>query len=186
MALTQKTAVKPPKGAGLLEIIPLIGFFTAYQLYGLMIATAVLMVLSLIALSIAYFRLRYVSMPLMVGTALIVVFGGLSLLLQDETFIKLRPTLVNTLLGSTLLIGAYRFNRGLLSSMFHMAFELTPKQWRTLSVHYGWFFLTLALLNEIVWRTQPTELWVNYKVFGVMAITFVFTISQVWKFMKRG
>lgn len=170
---------KPPKGAQFLELLPLVLFFIAYQAYGLMEATIVLMAASSAALVFAYTRLRYVSMPLIVGTSLIVVFGALTIAMNDETFIKMRPTIVNLIFAGVLLVGIYGFKRGLLSVVFHMAFPLTDEGWRKLSMRWGFFFIFLACMNEIVWRTQPTDWWVNYKLFGVMAMTITFTLSQM-------
>lgn len=177
--LPPASSKKPPKGAQLLELLPLVFFFVAYQAYGLMEATIVLMAASTTALAFSYFRLRYVSMPLIVGTGLIVVFGTLTVALNDEIFIKMRPTIVNLIFASVLLIGVYGFKRGLLSVVFHMAFPLTDEGWRKLSARWGFFFVFLATMNEIVWRNFPTEWWVNYKLFGVMGLTLVFTISQM-------
>lgn len=170
---------KAPKNAAFLELLPLLSFFITYQLYGLMVATAVLMAASSAALAYAHFKWRYRSMPLVVGTVLLMVFGSMALIFQDETFIKMRPTLVNFLLGAVLLVGVYGFKRGLLSSIFHMAFELNARGWMVLSTRFGWFFLSLAALNEIIWRTQTTEFWVNYKVFGAMGLTMIFTLCQL-------
>lgn len=177
-------APKSQKHSSLLELLPLVCFFISYQIYGLMVATAVLMVASTVALSYAYLKLRYVSLPLVVGTGLIVVFGALSLIMRDETFIKMRPTLVNFLFASVLLVGVYGFRRGVLSMMFAPAFSLSPQGWLVLSKRFGYFFLTLGALNELVWRSQSTEFWVNYKVFGVMGLTLLFTMSQI-RTMKR-
>lgn len=170
---------KPPKGAQLLELLPLVMFFVAYQAYGLMEATIVLMAASSAALLFAYVKLRYVSMPLILGTSLIVVFGTLTIALNDDIFIKMRPTIVNLIFASVLLIGVYGFKRGLLSVVFHMAFPLTDEGWRKLSARWGFFFVGLAVMNEIVWRNMPTDWWVNYKLFGVMGLTIAFTISQM-------
>lgn len=170
---------KPPKGAQLLELLPLLFFFVAYQAYGLMEATVVLMAASSAALVFSYFRLRYVSMPLIVGTALIVVFGTLTVALNDDIFIKMRPTIVNLIFASVLLVGVYGFKRGWLSVVFHMAFPLTDAGWLKLSMRWGFFFLFLASMNEIIWRNMPTNVWVNYKLFGVMGLTIIFTILQM-------
>lgn len=170
---------KPPKGAQFLELLPLVLFFAAYQLYDLMTATVVLMAASTASLAYAYVKLRYVSMPLVVGTALIVVFGALTIAMNDDTFIKMRPTIVNLIFASVLLVGVFAFKRGLLSVVFHMAFPLTAEGWLKLSARWGFFFLFLATMNEIVWRNFPTEWWVNYKLFGVMGLTLTFTITQM-------
>lgn len=170
---------KPPKGAQLLELLPLLFFFVAYQAYGLMEATVVLMGASSAALLFSYFKLRYVSMPLIIGTALIVVFGALTVALNDDIFIKMRPTIVNLIFASVLLVGVYGFRRGLLSVVFHMAFPLTEEGWLKLSMRWGFFFLFLASMNEIVWRSMPTDWWVNYKLFGVMGLTIAFTLMQM-------
>jgi intracellular septation protein len=112
-----------------------------------------------------------------VSGVVVVVFGGLTLFLQNEIFIKLKPTIVNTLFGLVLLGGLY-FRKPLLQIVLDSMFELTEEGWRKLTLRWALFFFALAALNEIVWRTQTTDFWVSFKVFGIMPITIAFALAQ--------
>jgi intracellular septation protein len=116
-------------------------------------------------------------MPFVTGIV-VVVFGGLTLYLHDETFIKMKPTIVNTLFG-VVLLGGLLFGKSLLGYVFDSVFKLTDEGWRILTFRWGLFFVVLAVLNEIVWRNFPTDTWVSFKVFGIMPLTFLFTLSQL-------
>jgi len=107
-----------------------------------------------------------------------VVFGGLTLFLQDETFIKLKPTIIY-LLFAAVLVGGLIMRKPLLAMVFDAMFHLTDEGWRKLTIRWAAFFFALAVLNEIVWRTQSTDTWVSFKVFGVMPLTFVFALAQM-------
>ena len=115
-------------------------------------------------------------MPI-VSAVIVVVFGGLTLVLQNETFIKLKPTIIYVLFGGVLL-GGLAFGKPLLGMVFDSVFHLTDEGWRKLTLRWALFFFALAVLNEIVWRTQSTDFWVSFKVFGVLPLTFVFAALQ--------
>jgi intracellular septation protein len=121
-------------------------------------------------------------MPL-ITAIIVVVFGGATLIFQDETFIKLKPTIIYVLFGGVLLAGL-AFGKSLLGLVFDQVLHLTDEGWRKLTLRWGVFFLTLAVLNEIVWRTQSTDFWVSFKVFGVAPLTFVFAGLQYWLLQK--
>ena len=142
------------------------------------LATALFMVAMLISLSVSLALTRTLPIMPLVTAVVVVVFGGLTLWLHDETFIKMKPTIVNTLFGAVLL-GGLLFGKSLLGYVFDSVFRLTDEGWRKLTLRWGLFFLLLALLNEIVWRTASTDMWVNFKVFGIMPITLVFTLFQL-------
>jgi intracellular septation protein len=162
----------------LIDLGPLIAFFAAYKLYDIMVATAAAIVATLVVLIVSWVRERRVAvMPIVTGV-LMVVFGGLTLWLADETFIKMKPTMVNGLFAAVLLGGA-AFGQGLIKHLFGMVFDLEEAAWRALSVRWGVFFAVLALLNEIVWRTVSTDLWVNFKVFGLIGLTVAFSLAQM-------
>jgi len=144
---------------------------------GIFVATAVFMVAILVALAASYALTRRLPVMALVSAVVVLVFGGLTLLLQDELFIKLKPTIIYLLFAGTL-FGGLLFNKPLLAMVFDQMFSLTEEGWRKLTVRWALFFLFLAVLNEIVWRTQSTDTWVAFKVFGVMPLTFVFAMLQ--------
>ena len=140
-------------------------------------ATGVFVTATLASLAIHYALVRKLPIMPMVSGVVVVVFGGLTLFLHDETFIKLKPTIVNTLFGLVLLGGLY-FRKPLLQIVLDSMFELTEEGWRKLTLRWALFFFALAALNEIVWRTQTTDFWVSFKVFGIMPLTIAFALAQ--------
>jgi len=161
-----------------LELGPLGIFFFANTRAGLFWATGLFMGAVVIALAISYALTRRLPVMPVVSGIVVLVFGGLTLWLQDETFIKMKPTIVNTLFGA-ILLGGLAFGRSLLGYVFDSVFRLTDNGWRTLTFRWGIFFLVLAVLNEVVWRNFSTDTWVNFKVFGIMPLTLLFTFSQL-------
>ena len=161
-----------------IEIGPLGVFFVANSMYDIFAATAAFMVAVTVALAVSWTWERRVP-PMPLGSGLVVmVFGGLTLYLQDETFIKVKPTIVNAMFGMILLGGLF-IRRPLLKPLFGHAFQLTEEGWGKLSVRWGCFFLVLAALNEVVWRSVDTDTWVSFKVFGIMPLTILFVILQM-------
>jgi intracellular septation protein len=144
---------------------------------GIFVATAVFMVAIVIALAVSYALTRHLPLMPLITAVVVLVFGSLTLILHDELFIKLKPTIVYLLFGGVLL-GGLAFGKPLLGIVFDSVFHLTDEGWRKLTVRWALFFLALAVLNEIVWRTQTTNVWVNFKVFGVVPLTFVFAALQ--------
>ena len=144
---------------------------------GIFVATAVFMVAILLSLAVSYALTRHLPVMAMVTAVIVVVFGGLTLVLRDDTFIKMKPTIIY-LLFAGLLLGGLAFNKPLLAIVFDSVFDLTDEGWRKLTSRWAIFFLALAVLNEIVWRTQTTDFWVSFKVFGVVPLTFVFAALQ--------
>jgi intracellular septation protein len=142
------------------------------------IATALFMAALVVSLAVSFAITRTLPVMPFVTGIVVVVFGGLTLWLHDETFIKMKPTIVNTLFG-VVLLGGLLFGKSLLGYVFDSVFRLTDEGWRKLTLRWGIFFLVLAVLNEIVWRVASTDMWVNFKVFGIMPITFVFTLFQL-------
>jgi intracellular septation protein len=147
------------------------------------VGTAVFIVATVIALGVHYALVRKLPIMPLVSGVVVVVFGGLTLFLQDELFIKLKPTIVNTMFGVVLLAGLY-FRRPLLALVLDSMFTLTDEGWRKLTFRWALFFFVLAALNEIVWRTQTTDFWVSFKVFGIMPLTIVFALAQTPLLMR--
>ena len=150
---------------------------------GIFVATAVFMIGVLVALVVSYVLIRRLPIMAIVSAVIVTVFGGLTLVLHDETFIKLKPTIIY-LMFSGILLGGLLVGKQFLAVVFDSVFHLTPEGWRKLTIRWSLFFLALAALNEIVWRTQSTDLWVNFKVFGVMPLTFIFAAFQ-YPLMQR-
>ena len=161
-----------------LDLGPLALFFFANSQYGIFVATAAFMVAVLAALMVSYVLTRHFPIMTVVTAIIVVVFGGLTLFLHDATFIKVKPTIIYTLFGAVL-IGGLVFNKPLLGIVFDSLFHLTEQGWRKLTWRWAIFFFALAVLNEIVWRNVSTDLWVDFKVFGVMPLTFLFGALQV-------
>lgn len=176
----------PPALKLALEMGPLVIFFlgNAYaERFGvaadqkLFVATGVFIAATVLALAVHFALVRRLPIMPMVSGVVVVVFGGLTLYLQDKTFIMVKPTIVNTLFGLVLL-GGLAFGKSLLSVVLDSVFSLTEEGWRKLTFRWGLFFLALALINEVVWRTQSEDFWVNFKVFGIMPLTVVFALAQ--------
>ena len=167
-----------------LELGPLVLFFLANQRAGIFAATGLFVAATLVALAVHYALVRKLPIMPLVSGVVVVVFGGLTLALQDELFIKLKPTIVNTLFGLTLLGGLY-FRKPLLALVLDSMFELTEEGWRKLTFRWAIFFFVLAVLNEIVWRTQSTDFWVSFKVFGIMPLTLAFALAQTPLLMRH-
>jgi intracellular septation protein len=144
---------------------------------GIFVATAVFMVAIVVALAVSYALTRRLPMMPLVSAVIVVVFGALTLFLQNETFIKLKPTIIYAIFAAVL-FGGMLLQKPLLATVFDQVFNLTEEGWRKLTVRWGLFFVGMALLNEIVWRTQSTDTWVTFKVFGAVPLTFIFAALQ--------
>jgi intracellular septation protein len=161
-----------------LDLGPLVLFFVANATYGIFAATAVFMVAVLAALVVSYVMIRRLPIMPVVTAIIVVVFGGLTLILHDATFIKVKPTIIYGLFGAVLL-GGLVFNKPLLGVVFDSLFHLSEEGWRKLTLRWAIFFFALAVLNEIVWRSVSTDTWVTFKVFGVVPLTLLFGALQV-------
>lgn len=161
-----------------IDIGPIAVFFGAYMVEDLLFATAALMVATAAVVVLSLIVVRTVPMMPLVTAVIVGIFGGLTLILKDDTFIKMKPTIVEVLFA-LILFGGLAFKRPLLKPLMGAAWPMTDEGWVTLTKRFAWFFLSLAALNEIVWRTQSTDFWVTFKVFGLMALTFVFILTQI-------
>ena len=160
-----------------LDLGPLLIFFAGFKYLGIFGATAVFIVAVLVALGLSYLIERRLSpMPLFTAV-LVVIFGGLTLYLRNDVFIKMKPTVLYGFFGLVLL-GGLAFNRLFIKYVFAQAFELDERGWRGLTWRWGIFFLLLALLNEAVWRNASTALWVDFKTFGIIPLIFLFALAQ--------
>ena len=161
-----------------LDIGPLVLFFVANSRFGIFAATGGFMVAVLSAIAISYVITRHIAIMPVVTAVIVLVFGGLTLVLHDELFIKLKPTIIYVLFGGTLLAGL-ALDKPFLSILFDQMFHLTEEGWRKLTWRWILFFFALAIANEIVWRTQTTDFWVSFKLFGVVPLTFLFGALQM-------
>lgn len=150
----------------------------------LLIATALFMVATILSLILSKIVFKHLPVMPFVSGVVVLIFGSLSIWLQDETFIKMKPTIVNTLFGLVLL-GGLVFGKSLLGYVFNAAFQLDDEGWRKLTLRWGIFFLFLAVLNEVVWRNFSDEVWVNFKVWATMPITILFTLAQMPLIMRH-
>jgi intracellular septation protein len=161
----------------LVEWGPLVSFFIANARGGIFWGTGVFMAATAVALAVSWTMTRKLAMVPLIGAVFVAVFGGLTLWLQNETFIKVKVTLINALFGTILLSGLF-FGKQLLKVVLGEALKMDDEGWRILTLRWGLFFFALAGLNEIVWRTVSTDLWVNFKVFGILPLTLLFALSQ--------
>jgi len=167
-----------------LELGPLVLFFVANARWGIFNATAMFMVAILVALAVSYWLTRRLPIMAVVSGVIVTVFGGLTLFLHDETFIKVKPTIIYALFSVTL-FGGLIFRKPLLEVVFDSVFNLTEEGWRKLTVRWALFFAVMAVLNEVVWRTQSTDVWVSFKLFGAVPLTFVFAAFQYPLLMRH-
>ena len=188
--MTEPAATKPPRPRQnpalklALEMGPLVLFFFANAKFGIFIATGVLMVGVVAALGASWLMTRHVPIMPLVTAVAVLFFGALTFVFQDEIFIKMKPTIVNTIFGSVLLIGL-AMGKPLLPVVLDSMMRLTELGWRLLTLRWGLFFFLLAGINEFVWRTQTTDFWVSFKVFGTMPLTIVFALAQIPLIMKH-
>lgn len=177
-----------------LEFGPLAIFFFANS-YGdrwfgvaedrrIFVATGIFIAASLIALVLSKIVMNHLPRMAIVNAVVVTVFGGLTLALDDAFFIKVKPTIVNTLFGCVLL-GGLLFGRSLLALVLDSVLQLDEAGWRRLTLRWGLFFFVLAGLNELVWRTQSQDFWVAFKVWGVMPLTMIFALAQTPLILKH-
>ena len=166
-----------------LELGPLALFFISYSRLGIFAATGVLMASVLVTLAVSYAMLRRIPVMPLVTAAIVLIFGSLTLVLHDENLIKIKPTALYLLFGAALFVGLW-IKKPLLKILFDGALHVTEEGWRKLTWRWAFFFIGLAILNEIVWRTQSTDLWVKFKTFGFLPLTLLFAVSQAPLIMR--
>ena len=160
------------------ELGPLIVFFVANAKFNLFVATGAFMVAIVAAMIASYVVTKHIPMMALVTGVIVLVFGTLTLVLHDETFIKIKPTIIYGLFAA-ILGGGLLFGRSFIAILFNQMFNLTPKGWRILTGRWALFFLGMAVLNEIIWRTQSTDFWVAFKAFGMAPLTMLFAVTQM-------
>jgi intracellular septation protein len=160
-----------------IDIGPLAIFFIFYTRSDLQSAILPFMIATVIAVTFSYIIEKKIPIMPTAGAAIILIFGGLTLYFDNEVFFKMKPTIIN-LLFAAILFGGTIINKPLLKYLLGGAIKLEDEGWSTLTKRWIGFFIALAILNEVVWRTQSTDLWVNFKVFGILPLTFIFTLSQ--------
>jgi intracellular septation protein len=157
---------------------PLAVFFIVSKLGNIMQATAAVIVATLLALALGYWATRRVALMPLVTAIVVTIFGGLTLWFNDETFFKMKPTIVQALFAA-ILLGGLLLKRPTLQYVLGDTLKLTDAGWLTLTWRYAVFFIAMAVLNEIVWRHVSTDLWVDFKVFGILGLTVLFSLSQM-------
>ena len=160
---------------------PLLVFFTFYYKSekNLTVAIPPFIVATIIALVIVWFLEKKIPMVPLLGGILITLFGGLTIYFDNPIFIYIKPTIINILFGIGLLAGKLFTDEPLLKKMLGKSLSLSDEGWKILNLRWVYFFFGLAILNEIVWRTQSEEFWVNFKVWGILPITIIFTAFQL-------
>ena len=160
---------------------PLLIFFTIYYKSGNDLSAAIppLIISTVIAVAVIYFIEKKIPYIPLVGGIIISVFGGLTLYFNNPVFLYMKPTIINIIFAITLIVGKTFFNKNFLEFFFKTAFQLDELGWGKLNNRWAYFFIFLAILNELVWRTQPETTWVNFKVWGILPLTFIFTALQL-------
>ena len=167
----------------LLELGPLALFFAVYSKLGIFAATGVLMAGVVVTLAVSYSLLRRIPVMPLVTAVIVVIFGSLTLFFHDETLIKIKPTALYLLFAAALFAGV-ALKKPILKILFDGALQVTEEGWRKLTWRWAFFFIALAVLNEIVWRTQTTDLWVKFKTFGFLPLTLLFALAQAPLIMR--
>ena len=162
----------------LIDIGPLAVFFIFYTRSGLQASILPFMVATVIAVLFSYVLEKKIPIMPTVGAGIVLIFGGLTIYFDNDVFFKMKPTIINVLFA-VILYGGILINKPLLKYLLGAALKLEEAGWKILTQRWIGFFIALAVLNEIVWRNYPTDVWVNFKVFGIMGVTIAFTIVQI-------
>ena len=160
---------------------PLLIFFTIYYKSDNDLAAAIppLIISTIVAVAVIYFLERKIPYIPLAGGIIITLFGGLTLYFNNPVFIYMKPTIINIVFAVILLVGKSFYNKNFLKFFFQSAFQLEEEGWNKLNLRWALFFIFLAILNEIIWRTQSEAMWVNFKVWGILPLTFIFTAFQL-------
>lgn len=168
----------------LTDFLPLLVFFFTFKVYGLMPATVVLLVASVIALIAHYLYHKTVPAMLILTTGIVVTMGALTIFSGNTVFVKMKPTVVSLIFSGILFFGLFR-RQAYIKKLFDNAIDLSNNDWLILSRRFACLFLFIAILNEVIWRTMSESFWVNFKVFGILGITVLFLVSQLMFMFKN-
>jgi intracellular septation protein len=172
----------------LCDYAPLAVFFIAYKFIEspnpLIFATICLLITTFVTLIISYILTKKISMMALFSGIILGTFGGLTIIFKDEIFIKMKPTIINLIFAAILFYG-YFTKKPLISYLFGTQLRMSDQAWLKLSCRWACFFMFLALLNEVIWRNYSTDFWVQFKVFGMMPISLIFTFTQIPFMMKE-
>jgi intracellular septation protein len=169
----------------IIELGPLLVFFATNALAGIFAGTAAFMAATLLSLVVAHFRYHKIAIMPIISGIIVLIFGGLTLYLHNETFIKLKPTIVYSMFA-VLLAAGLLLKKPLLELLFGSAFTLTEQGWRKLTLRWIGFFIAMAIVNEVVWRNFSTNVWVSFKAFGFIPLTILFTLAQMPLLQRHG
>jgi intracellular septation protein len=158
---------------------PLLIFFIYYKKFGMIEAILPLIIATMIGTALLYWSEKKIPKVPIISALIVALFGGLTLYFDNKIFFYMKPTIVNILFAGILFIGNYFFKKNLLKSLLENSIQLEERGWDILNIRWILFFIVLALLNELVWRTQTEDLWVKFKVFGIIPITLTFTVFQI-------
>jgi intracellular septation protein len=167
----------------IIDLGPLLVFFVIFKISGIVYATGALLVTTAIAVAMTYAIMKKVPLMPLISALVVGFFGGLTIISGDETFIKIKPTLINLIFAAILLVGAMR-GKGLLKNLMEGSLQMSDAAWKKFSVRWAVFFIALAVANEFVWRNFSTDVWVQFKVFGLLSATAVFMLTQM-PFIKK-
>ena len=166
-----------------IDFIPVPIFFVVYKFWGLIPATAAIVICTIASTIIHYMIDRKIAIFPLISAGIICVMGGITIFSQNTTFIKMKPTIVN-LVFAIILVGGNLFNKNILKAAMGHSMKLPEAAWKKFAVRWAYLFLLIAIANEIIWRNFPEAFWVNFKVFGILSITIVFMLSQI-SFLSR-
>jgi intracellular septation protein len=167
-----------------LDLGPLLLFFFANTRWGIFAATGAFMAATLVSLGVTYALTRRIAVMPLVSAIVVMVFGGLTIYLHDETFIKVKPTIIYALFAA-LLLGGLALGRSLIALVLDSMFQLDADGWKKLTLRWGLFFVVMAVVNELVWRNFTTDQWVAFKTFGFLPLTVVFALAQTPLMMRH-
>jgi intracellular septation protein len=186
--MTESAQTKPAELNPLLKLAldlgPLLLFFFVNARFGIYAATGSFMVATIVSLVVTYALIRRIAIMPLVSAIVVMVFGGLTIWFQNETFIKVKPTIIYSLFA-IFLLGGLAFGRSLIAIVLDSMFSLDAEGWKKLTLRWGLFFVVMAVVNEVVWRSVSTDAWVAFKTFGFLPLTVVFALAQTPLMMRH-